>query len=84
MSYKTLSIIQVIFILLTALSLFDTGVVVAGGDGILVNELLFDTDGLIGGIMQDFTDFWSATHLWAYCFMIVGIIQLIKALTVDL
>lgn len=85
MSYKTLSIIQAIFIILTALSLFDTGFVASGEDGILVNELLFEDDGLIGGILNDaIPEFWSAFQFWAYCFMIVAILQLLKATSVDL
>lgn len=89
MSYKSLSIIQVFFIALAAISVFDFGYIwtvdplgTEDNDGILFNKILFDEDeGIIGPIFKDI-DFWGVIQFWAYCFFIVAICQLIKALTV--
>jgi len=83
--YKLLSIIQVIFISLTAFSILDYGYQLTSdplGDGLLFNMVFFDSDGLIGSILKDF-DFWGMLQFWAYCFFIVAICQIIKAFTVS-
>ncbi len=89
MSYKSLSIIQVIFISLVAISVLDFGYVstvdplgIEDSDGLFFNKILFDRDeGIIGPILKDI-DFWGMMQFWAYCFFIVAICQLIKAFTV--
>ena len=83
-NYKLLSIVQVIFISLTAFSILDYGYQLTAnpsGDGLFFNKIFFDGDGLIGSILKDF-DFWGMLQFWAYCFFIVAICQLIKAYTV--
>lgn len=82
MGYKTLSLIQFIFIFFCALSLLDYGYVTTSGeaDGLVFNKAFFDTtDGIIGPIFEDF-DFWGMVQFWAYCFFIVAICQLLKAM----
>jgi hypothetical protein len=91
MGYKTLSIIQFVFIALAAISVFDYGYIMTvdplglqDNDGILFNKIMFDKDdGIIGPIFKDI-DFWGVIQFWAYCFFIVAICQLIKALTVKI
>ncbi|MHA1942121.1 MAG: hypothetical protein ACXACP_10385 [Candidatus Hodarchaeales archaeon] len=82
MGYKSLSLIQFIFIFLCAFSLLDFGYVQTSGevDGLVFNKLLFDTnDGIIGPLF-DGIDFWGIIQFWAFCFFIVAICQLLKAL----
>lgn len=83
MSYKVLSLIQVVFICLTAFSVLDYGYVLTTGDsdGLVFNKIMFDEEGLIGEILKDI-DFWGMLQFWAYCFFIVAICQLTKAFTV--
>jgi hypothetical protein len=85
MGYKTLSLIQVVFIALAAFSVLDFAYTtktdpIGTGDGLLFNKLFFEDDGLFG-FLSDF-EFWGTMHFWAYCFFIVAICQLVKALTV--
>ncbi|MFX0181477.1 MAG: hypothetical protein ACFE95_00245 [Candidatus Hodarchaeota archaeon] len=86
MSYKVLSLIQVVFICLTAFSVLDYGYLLTTGatpndDSLFFNKIMFDDEGLIGGILKDI-DFWGMLQFWSYCFFIVAICQLIKAFTV--
>jgi hypothetical protein len=55
--------------------------VTGDSDGLVFNKIMFDDEGLIGGILKDI-DFWGMLQFWAYCFFIVAICQLIKAFTV--
>lgn len=83
--YKILSLIQVIFISLTAFSILDLGYEQTSetwGEGLFFNRVFFYSDGLIGSILKDF-DFWGPLQFWAYCFFIVAICQIIKAFTVS-
>ncbi len=88
MSYKILSLVQVVFISLAAISVFDYGFTIAEGgvagnnDGIMFNKILFGDDGPLG-FLKDVT-LWGELQFWAYCFLIVAICQLIKALTVKI
>ena len=88
MGYKGLSLIQTVFITLASISVFDYGFSTAeaamghGDDGILFNQIMFATDGLIGNIFQDLT-LWGMIQFWGYCFLIVAICQLIKSMTVN-
>ena len=86
MGYKSLSLIQVVFIVLAALSVLDFGILITNplaGDGLLINKLLFDTtDGIIGPILED-VDFWGIYQYIGYCMFIVAFCQLGKALGSD-
>ncbi|MFX0139615.1 MAG: hypothetical protein ACFFDN_38600 [Candidatus Hodarchaeota archaeon] len=84
MSYKVFSLIQVVFICLTAFSVLDYGYgsdITPIGDGLFFNKIMFDETGIIGGILKDF-DLWGMLQFWAYCFFIVALCQLIKAFKV--
>ncbi|MHA1942122.1 MAG: hypothetical protein ACW97P_10390 [Candidatus Hodarchaeales archaeon] len=87
MGYKSLSLIQVVFIILAALSVLDFGIGVTNplgaGDGLLINKLLFDPDdGIIGPILKDI-DFWGLYQYIGYCMFVVAFCQLGKALGSD-
>ena len=78
-AYKTLSIAQFFFILLCGISVLDFGVNLSQTDdedanGLGFNELVFD--GAEGA-------FWGMFQFWGYCMIIVAILQLLKALSVD-
>ena len=87
MGYRTLSLIQVVFITLAAISVLDFGYTrevdplgIENSDGLFFNKIMFDPDdGLIGPIFKDI-DFWGVIQFWAYCFFIVAGCQLGKAL----
>lgn len=92
MGYKTLTIIQMIFIILVGFSLVDLGV--ANGQevenpldpdnkGLFLNDQLFSTDGIIGGILEDLDQFWNIYAYWSYCLLAVAILQILKATSVD-
>ncbi|MHA2251745.1 MAG: hypothetical protein ACXAD7_15380 [Candidatus Kariarchaeaceae archaeon] len=74
-NYKLFTIIQSIAILLVGISVFDYGYAVAENiltsDGIGFNDALFSEDG---------SEWWSMVVFWGYGFLIVGIVQLLKAL----
>ena len=83
--YKTLSIVQFFFILLCGISVLDFGVELnqdisangqdpEGSTGLGFNELIFGDNN---------ADFWGAIQFWGYCMIIVAILQLLKALSVD-
>lgn len=88
MGYKILSLIQSVFIFLAGISVFDYGFSIAQGnagqgtDGILFNNIMFETGGFIADLLQDLT-LWGDMQFWGICFIIVAIIQLIKSLTVN-
>ncbi|MHA1946649.1 MAG: hypothetical protein ACXAC6_18085 [Candidatus Hodarchaeales archaeon] len=86
MGYRSLSLIQVVFITLAAISVLDFGYTqqvdplgINNSDGLFFNKIMFDEDGLIGPILKDI-DFWGAIQFWAYCFFVVAACQLGKAL----
>ena len=72
---KAFSIVQGIVILLNGISIFDYGYESNSDDleGIGFNEALFD----------DPTEWWNIFSFWGYCFLIVGLMQLLKALSSD-
>ena len=82
-AYKTLSIAQFLFIFLSGISVLDFGIgwsqIDFDGDGeepfeLGFNKLFFeDADG----------QFWGVIQFWGYCMIIVAILQLLKALSVD-
>lgn len=83
MSYKIYSLVQVVFISLCAFSVLDYGVQLTNpidfADGLIFNQFMFTPDGLIGDLFKDI-DLWGMLQFWAYCFFIVAICQLLKAL----
>ncbi len=72
---KAFSIVQGIVILLNGLSIFDYGYALNHDEGkdIGFNEALFD----------DPSEWWNIFSFWGYCFLIVGLMQLLKALSSD-
>ncbi len=86
MGYKSLSLIQVVFIALCAFSVLDFSVTAANpidfADGLFFNQFMFTTDGIVGDIFKNH-DFWGTMQFWAYCFFVVAICQLFKALGSD-
>jgi hypothetical protein len=86
MGYKSLSLVQVVFIAICAFSILDYGVQLTNpidfSDGLIFNDIMFSDDGLIGDILKDI-DFWGIFQFWAYCFFIVALCQLLKALGSD-
>ncbi|MHA2363760.1 MAG: hypothetical protein ACXAC7_07365 [Candidatus Hodarchaeales archaeon] len=90
MGYKTLSLIQAVFIILTAISVLDFAYTLSrtgttDDEGLIFNKTLFSSqDGILKSLYEnDATkDWWGIYHFWAYCFFAVAIIQIIKAFTV--
>ena len=86
MGYKSLSIIQFVFIALCAFSVLDLAVQTANpldfADGLVFNQFMFTTEGIVGDIFKNH-DFWGMMQFWAYCFFAVAICQLLKALGSD-
>ena len=89
-AYQSLSIVQFFFILICGISVLDYGVDVfdeSGEDGLGFNHNLFkltcDEDD------EDPEDFdceniyWNFMQFWGYCMIIVAILQLLKALSVE-
>ena len=76
LNYKQLSFIQSIFILLPGITLFDQGLKNISEDpefkGFIIH-FLFETITL---------PFWNSTFFYAYCFIIVAVIQFYKAFTI--
>jgi hypothetical protein len=87
MGYRSLSLIQVVFITLAAISVLDYGYTLKvdpiglnDSEGLFFNKIMFDPDnGIIGPILKDI-DFWGVIQFWAYCFFVVAACQLGKAL----
>ncbi|MHA2090806.1 MAG: hypothetical protein ACW98K_08095 [Candidatus Kariarchaeaceae archaeon] len=72
---KAFSIVQGIVIILNGISIFDNGYAANGDDpdGIGFNKALFD----------DPSEWWNIFSFWGYCFLVVGLMQLLKALSSD-
>lgn len=85
MGYKNLTIIQFIFIFLAAFVVFDYAYITASAtDGLFIYNMLFDyNDGLIGSILSDMKIIWTFFHFVGYCMIIVGLIQFLKASSVN-
>ena len=68
MGYKSLSLVQVVFIAICAFSILDYGVQITNpidfADGLIFNDIMFSDDGLIGDILKDI-DFWGIFQFWA-------------------
>ncbi len=85
LSYKELSLIQAGCIILTAISVFDMGF--ANHDkpfkttdkGLWFNHTLFHLEELPSFITE--SAFWGEFQFWGYCFLIVAICQVLKAMT---
>ena len=78
-AYRSLSIGQFFFILFCGISVLDFGVSLSqmgedDANGLGFNELFFDdAEG----------PFWGTVQFWGYCMIIVAILQLLKALSVE-
>lgn len=66
--YKVISIIQSLFILICGISIFDAA------DFIGMNAAFFGS-----GV----SDWWNPFAFWAYCFVVVGLLQLVKGIIVQ-
>ncbi|MHA1910267.1 MAG: hypothetical protein ACTSYA_01110 [Candidatus Kariarchaeaceae archaeon] len=73
MSYKLLSFIQSIFITICGVSVLDWGLAFETED-FGFNEMLFDNSDSV---------WWSIYVFWGYCFIVVGILQFLKALSAE-
>jgi hypothetical protein len=67
--YRIISIIQSLFILICGISVFD-----AFNDIIGINVAFFGSSG---------SDWWNVFAFWAYCFVVVGLLQLVKGIIVE-
>ena len=76
MSYKLLSFIQSIFIILCGVSVLDYGLAPLStyGSDFGFNEMLFK---------ESDSEWWSVIVFWGYCFLVVGVLQLLKALSAE-
>jgi hypothetical protein len=97
-NYRTLSIAQFVFIFVCGLSVLDWGVELSQGfdsDEENDDENGFGFNNLIFGLTCDESDsdsdgyacenaYWDVIQLWGYCMIIVAILQLLKALTVEI
>ena len=89
-TYQSLSIIQFFFILICGISVLDFGIDMNDEpeeNGLGFNDFLF-------GLTCDEHDedpeaydcensYWNFLQFWGYCMMIVAILQLLKALSVE-
>ena len=76
MANKVLSIVQSIAILLTGLLVFEFGYSSGHPDG--------DDFGITEGIFSDDpSEWWNTIVFWGYCFIVVGLLQLVKSLQSD-
>ena len=66
--YKVISIIQSLFILICGISVFDFN------DYIGMNAAFFGAGA---------SDWWNVFAFWAYCFVVVGLLQLVKGIIVQ-
>jgi hypothetical protein len=66
--YRILSLIQSVFILITAISVLDA------------NDLIGMNNAFFSGVLSDW---WSPFAFWAYCFAVVAILQIVKAFIVE-
>ena len=97
-NYQSLSIVQFLFILLCGISVLDYGIWYddaqksasdSDGDkasGLGFNELIFGDDAYTGffvGHQVPDNKFWGVIQFWGYCMIIVAILQLLKALSVE-
>ena len=87
MGYKSLTIIQTIFIILLGFSILDYGVLFiqttedpfGDNQGLVFNYQLFYPDGIIGGIFEDLDELWNINAFWGYLLLVIAILQLLKA-----
>ena len=76
--YMPLSLTQAIVIIICGASVLDYGMDIYGDpdEEFGINEAIFGED--------DQSAFWNPTSFWGYCFIVVGILQMVKALTVKI
>ena len=98
MNYRTLSIAQFVFIFVCGLSVLDWAVGLSqsfdsdedddDNYGFGFNELIFSlTCDESDANPEDYVcenAYWDVIQLWGYCMIIVAILQLLKALTVEI
>jgi len=78
-AYQSLSIVQFVFILFCGISVLDFGIGMSqindeDANGLGLNELIFE---------DAESDYWGTAQFWGYCMIIVAILQLMKAFSVD-
>ena len=73
MAYKVLTVLQSIFILICGISVLDLAVDFG------FNNALFGADNALG--LTSTSGWWNIFAFWGYCFLLVGLFQLIKGLT---
>jgi len=78
-AYQSLSIVQFVFILFCGISVLDFGIGMSqindeDANGLGLNELIFE---------DAESDYWGTIQFWGYCMIIVAILQLMKAFSVD-
>ena len=76
-TYKVINIVQSILILITGISVFDSGANFPKPYGLLMNYILFDF------IKLNNFPLWGLFQFWGYNFIIVAIIQLLKTKKLD-
>ncbi len=79
--YLILSSIQTFFILITAISVFDLGYSGHVSKGLYFNHVLFHLEELPKLITD--SPFWGEFQFWGYCFFIVAVCQIMKALPIE-
>jgi len=87
-SYKLLAGLQGIFIILCSISVLDFGLSLtaplSNGSGLGINRLFFSsTEGLIKGTPLANNQWWNYIDFWAYMMILVGFLQVLKAVTVS-
>ena len=81
--YNTYSFFQFIILVLLGLSQLDLAVTEAGAETtkLWINHLLFD-DGYLGEALESLDLWWSVSAFYAYCILLIALLQLFKALSV--
>ncbi|MHA2031332.1 MAG: hypothetical protein ACW99A_09650 [Candidatus Kariarchaeaceae archaeon] len=76
MASKILTVVQAVFILLTGLLVFEFGYSFyhSDGDDFGITEAIFSDDP---------SEWWNTIVFWGYSFLVVGVVQLVKALSSD-
>jgi hypothetical protein len=89
-SYKLLTAIQAVLIVVCAFSVTDSGVELArtadpDEEGLGFNKFLFDEQEGLPDFL-DFladNDFWGAIQFWGYLMMLVAVLQVAKSFTTE-
>ena len=77
-NYKIISLVQSVLLIITAWSIIDfghsfstLGSLTSSGNDLIINKLLFDSP----------SEFWNVIMFWGYMALIVGILEIVKALS---